>query len=216
MADQNGPWARARPETGGGGPTVLYREFPCCTRTCEPLYLKNLAPQVNFASRPLYMLVVTGYKVALCLAYLRILSGTESIYRKLTIALLVFIALSHGVSTLVIVFQCKPVSKSWHPDMDGECLADFPTWIATATLTIVCDIFTFVLPVPLFFSLQISLRRKVVLSVLFVLGFFTTACSIMRMVQIWEIRKTGDNSALVLWAVAKMNVGVSRIPSYRS
>lgn len=159
------------------------------------------------------MLVVTGYKVALCMAYLRILTGTELIYRKITIALLVFIVVSHGVSTLIIVFQCQPVSKSWHPDMNGKCLADFPTWIATATLTIVCDVFVFLLPVPLFFSLQISLRRKFVLSALFVLGFFTTACSIMRMVQIWEIPKTGDNSPLVLWGAAEMNVGVSRASS---
>lgn len=155
------------------------------------------------------MLVVTGYKVALCLAYLRILAGTQSFYQKLTVALLVFIIVSHGASTLVIIFQCKPVSKSWRPDIDGECLADFSTWIATATITIACDMVTFLLPVPLFFGLQISLRRKVALSVLFVLGFFTTACSIMRMVQIWEIRRTGDNSSLVLWATAEMNVGVS-------
>lgn len=179
------------------------------SRPVRPDGIHQLTLQVNFASRPLYMLVVTGYKVALCPAYLRILSGTQSIYRRVTIFLLGFIIVSHLISTLVIVFQCRPVSKSWIPDSDGTCLGDFPTWIATATVTIVCDVIAFLLPVPLFFSLQISLRRKVILSILFVLGFFTTACSIMRMVQIWEIAKTGDNSSLVLWAVAEMNVGVS-------
>lgn len=42
----------------------------------------------------------------------------------------------------------------------------------------------------------------------FLLGLFTTVCSIMRMVQIITIAKTGNSTMLVLWGTIEMNVGV--------
>lgn len=42
----------------------------------------------------------------------------------------------------------------------------------------------------------------------FLLGLFTTICSIMRMVQIITIAKTGNSTMLVLWGTIEMNVGV--------
>jgi hypothetical protein len=66
-----------------------------------------------------------------------------------------------------------------------------------------------VLPIPLLVSLQINIRRKSALIAVFLLGLFTTVCSIMRMVQIITIAKTGNSTMLVLWGTIEMNVGVS-------
>jgi hypothetical protein len=79
-------------------------------------------------------------------------------------------------------------------------------------ITIFCDILTFLLPVPNFLKFQIDLKRKIGLIALFLLGLFTTACSVMRMVQIGTIAKNGNKPGLVLWAIAELNVGVSGIP----
>lgn len=49
--------------------------------------------------------------------------------------------------------------------------------------------------------------------VIFLLGAFTTVCSIMRMVQIITISKNGNSTMLVLWGVIELNVGV-RTPSF--
>jgi hypothetical protein len=65
-------------------------------------------------------------------------------------------------------------------------------------------------------QLQINNRRKAALIGMFVLGLFTTICSIMRMVQIITIAKTGNSTMLVLWGTIEMNVGVSPVDEFYS
>lgn len=155
------------------------------------------------------MIVITGYKIAVCLGYLRLLGVAMPVMQKVVKSVLIFVIFSHIADTLVIVLQCLPVAKSWNPSIPGHCLANYPTWNATAAITILCDITIFLLPVFLFAKLQIDIRRKISLIVVFVLGIFTTLCSIMRMLQIQQVAKDGNNSSLVLWGTAEMNVGVS-------
>lgn len=112
---------------------------------------------------------------------------------------------------LQIILQCNPVAKSWRPEIDGTCLDTYETWNATAAVTIACDIIVFTLPVPIFWSLQMSTRRKIGLMILFLLGLFTTVCSVVRMIQIKQVKETGDNSNLVLYGTIELNVGVSRV-----
>lgn len=56
------------------------------------------------------MIGILGFKVALCLAYLRILSHGQLVYRYVVWVVLVACALGHVGGTLVLIFQCQPVS----------------------------------------------------------------------------------------------------------
>lgn len=87
---------------------------------------------------------------------------------------------------------------------------------ATASITIVCDITTFLIPIPLFIRLQMDTRHKVNLIILFAAGNFTVACSIIRMLQIKQVQKDGNNSMLLLWGSVEMNIGVSLLSRYTS
>jgi hypothetical protein len=68
---------------------------------------------------------------------------------------------------------------------------------------------TFLIPIPLFIRLQMDTRHKVNLIILFAAGNFTVACSIIRMLQIKQVQKDGNNSMLLLWGSVEMNIGVS-------
>ncbi|ELR05656.1 hypothetical protein VC83_02952 [Pseudogymnoascus destructans] len=164
---------------------------------------------INFAGRPFYMAGITGFKVALCLSYLRILNKSNKTYRKFVWVVLVTCVLGHLGGTLVLIFQCKPVHKSWLPKTPGSCLPNDTTFYALAANSIIFDCIILVLPIPLLYSLQINIRRKIALMAIFLLGIFTTICSIMRMVQIMTIAKTGNSTMLVLWGSIEMNVGIS-------
>lgn len=93
----------------------------------------------------------------------------------------------------------------------GKCLPNDKTFYALAGVTILYDCIIFLLPIPILLQLQINARRKAGLIGMFVLGLFTTVCSVMRMVQIITIAKTGNSTMLVLWGTIEMNVGVSII-----
>ena len=101
------------------------------------------------------------------------------------------------------------IRKSFYPNMSGHCLPDDKTFYAQAGVTILFDCIIFLLPIPLLARVQINMRRKVALIGVFVLGLFTTVCSIVRMLQILIIQKNGNSTMLVLWGTIEMNVGVS-------
>lgn len=168
--------------------------------------------QINFAGRPFYQIGIMGFKVALCFAYLRITgSNIRSRYRHFIWAVMIFTILTHIGGTFVLLFQCNPVKKSWRPRTPGHCLPNDTTFYVLAAISIICDLIIFTMPIPLLMKVQINLRRKVGLIAIFMLGIFTTVCSIMRMVQIITIAKNGNSTMLVLWGTIELNVGVSNV-----
>lgn len=90
----------------------------------------------------------------------------------------------------------------------GKCLPNDSTFYGLAAVTIFYDCVIFLLPIPLLLRVQINTRRKIALMGVFLLGLFTTLCSIIRMVQIRTIAKTKNSTMLVLWGTIEMNVGV--------
>ncbi|KAI9884094.1 MAG: swr1 complex component [Watsoniomyces obsoletus] len=163
---------------------------------------------LNYAGRPFYMFGITGFKVALCLAYLRIVPPSKKLFKPLIWTVLITCVLAHLAGTLVLILQCSPVRKSLRPDTPGKCLRDDITFYVLAAVTIIYDCIIFLLPIPLLARVQISRRRKVGLIGVFVLGLFTTVCSILRLVQIVTISKNGNSTMLVLWGTIEMNVGI--------
>ncbi|RSL38151.1 hypothetical protein CEP53_015127 [Fusarium sp. AF-6] len=175
--------------------------------------------RINYAGRPFYQLGISFFKIALLISYLRLLNGTDhSRYRAVVWFTIVAVFLSHFACTLVLIFACKPVAKSWNPYMDGSCLAPGPSFTGYAVVTIVADIVVAVLPVPVLWKLEIRLSKKLGLIGIFGLGIFTTVCGIMRYTQIDRITdpNDGNSTMLVLWGTIEFNVGVSITKTRRS
>lgn len=164
---------------------------------------------INFTGRPFYMVGILGFKVALCWAYLRILKASPNPHYKILILIVMAGAIiGHLAGTLILIFQCKPVQKSWQPQTKGKCMPNDATFYGLAAVTIFFDVIIFFLPIPLLLKLNINLKKKIALCCVFLLGLLTTVCSIMRMVQILTIARTGNSTMLVLWGVIELNVGI--------
>ena len=128
---------------------------------------------------------------------------------------MIFTILSHLAGTLALTLACSPVYKSWQPVIPGtstptpgSCLPSDTFFYVLSAVTIVCDVVVFLTPIPLLLKLQINLRRKIGLVGIFLLGLFTTVCSVLRMIQITQISKDGNSTGLILWGVIELNVGV--------
>lgn len=84
-----------------------------------------------------------------------------------------------------------------------------------AIYTIITDVTILVLPIPLLLGLNIKLAQKAGVLCLFLLGFFTTVCSIMRLTQIQRVGfGDGNSTMLILWGTIEFNVGVSGMTSF--
>ncbi|TWU75972.1 hypothetical protein ED733_006810 [Metarhizium rileyi] len=182
----------------------------------RPVANIGLYSKVNFAGRPIYQIGVSFFKVALLISYLRLLQGTDhKVYRMVVWATIVIVFLAHLGCALSLVFACTPVEKSWKPWVEGSCLHPGPSFTGYAIVTIVSDIVVAVLPIPVLLKLNVRLEKKLGLVGIFMLGLFTTLCSILRYLQIDRIQYgDGNSTKLILWGTIEFNVGnmVSSLP----
>ncbi|KZZ97397.1 integral membrane protein [Moelleriella libera RCEF 2490] len=172
--------------------------------------------RVNFAGRPIYQLGISFFKIALLISYLRLLQGTDhKIYRMVVWGTMIAVFLAHLGCTLSLIFACTPVEKSWKPWVTGSCLQPGPSFTGYAVVTIVSDVVVAILPIPVLLRLNVRLEKKLGLIGIFMLGLFTTICSILRYLQIDRIQYgDGNSTMLILWGVIEFNVGnmVSSLP----
>lgn len=187
-----------------------------------PLKLRSTVPsdalafkQANFAGRPIYQLGVSFFKISLLLSYLRLIQDTDQRTYEITVWFAItVIFIGHLGSSLALVFACKPVSFSWSLPVEGDmehptCLNVSSAGVGYSIITIVSDILVVMLPIPILVKLNIPTRKKVGIIGLFLLGLFTTICSIMRYVQLGRISYgDGNSTMLVLWGTIEFNVGV--------
>ncbi|KAL2142537.1 hypothetical protein VTI28DRAFT_1040 [Corynascus sepedonium] len=187
--------------------------LPLALRPKESLILYT---RTNYAGRPIYQMGISFFKVALLISYLRLFKGTHHvIYRRVVWITMVAIVAGHIGCALTLIFACKPVHRSWNPNVEGTCLAPGPSFTAYAIVTIVSDVVVAIIPIPVLLKLKVHTGKKVGLIVIFLLGLFTTLCSIFRYQQIDRIQ-TGDGNStmLIVWGVVEFNVGnmVSSLP----
>lgn len=89
-------------------------------------------------------------------------------------------------------------------------MAPGPSFTGYAVVTIISDIVTALLPLPILLKLQVRTSKKIGLVSIFMLGVLTTVASIMRYLQIDRIQHgDGDSTLLVLWGTIEFNIGVS-------
>lgn len=186
-----------------------------------PLKLRpkeNLIPYTrsNYAGRPIYQIGISFFKVALLISYLRLFKGTNHInYRRVVWVAIVAVVAGHLGCALTLILACSPVHKSWEPSTPGTCLAPGPSFTAYAIVTIVSDVVVAVIPIPVLLQLKVNMGKKIGLIVIFLLGLFTTLCSVFRYLQIDRIQYgDGNSTMLILWGVIEFNVGnvVSSLP----
>ncbi|KAJ5250433.1 hypothetical protein N7489_000843 [Penicillium chrysogenum] len=185
--------------------------------------------KINYAGRPFYQIGIAGFKASLCLSYLRLISGTSKrLYRVVIWVVIAASTLGHIAGALSLLFNCTPVGRasgsppdpklitirsqqvrrSWNPHVPGTCLPVGGLFYGLAIYTIITDVTIIVLPIPLLLGLNIKTAQKAGVVCLFLLGLFTTICSIMRLTQIQRVAfGDGNSTMLVLWGTIEFNVG---------
>lgn len=74
---------------------------------------------------------------------------------------------------LVMVFRCRPVAAGWDLALargGGRCIGNLAPMMALSVANIVIDVVILCLPVPVIVPLQMPLRQKATLTLLFATG----------------------------------------------
>lgn len=115
-----------------------------------------------------------------------------------------------------IIFQCSNPSMRWDSSVKGTC---WPQHVVQglgytdATLNIATDVFfAVVIPVPLFWNLNVNRRTRVSLIAVIGLGVFACAASIIKTVYLYNLGNYSDwlwdSRNISIWHVVELYTGV--------
>jgi len=84
--------------------------------------------------------------------------------------LIIFCVLLSIPSMLVEALACIPAVANWDPTISGRCVEYRDFWISSMALELALDVVILGFPVREVFKLQMSLKKKLGVSLIFLLG----------------------------------------------
>ncbi|KAG9675161.1 hypothetical protein KCU99_g3191, partial [Aureobasidium melanogenum] len=176
----------------------------------NPLDLHSATAKLYLSWNVLYVVLIHVTKASILTQYLRIFPTRTM--RRLT--WLLFAALVPSVlwGVFASIFICNPVRKVWRPMTPGKCLSTRTYWVSVTAVNIVLDFAVLALPMPVISRLKLPKRQKIALVGVFLLGFFTCAVSVVRLVLVHNayVRHdfTASSAEAVTWSMVEANVGI--------
>ncbi|KAH6952510.1 hypothetical protein BKA56DRAFT_605028 [Ilyonectria sp. MPI-CAGE-AT-0026] len=161
----------------------------------------------------LYPLCLYPSKAAFLFFYLRIFWSQT--FRRITYGTIVFTCAAGLSSTIVNIFQCRPVSYAWtgwDGEHTGHCMnMNYQAW-SNAGISIALDFWIIGLPISQIASLTWHWRRKAEAFLMFGIGLFITIVSIIRLRYLVfyqrTVNPTWDLVPLTNWSLVEVDVGV--------
>ncbi|KAJ6172242.1 hypothetical protein N7470_001309 [Penicillium chermesinum] len=117
----------------------------------------------------------------------------------------------------VTIWQCDPVAKAWDPTIPGKCVNTYAWYTATATISCAIDMWILIIPIPLIWRLNSSLRRRIYLLAAFLLTYSVIVVSIGRMIATTQlIPKVNEDETWWLpvylyWAILEGSLSIISI-----
>jgi hypothetical protein len=107
----------------------------------------------------------------------------------------------------------RPVKYYWEypPTTQGSCLNEGAVTLVAGILNIVNDLLCAIIPIPLVMRLQMPLRQRISVSLLFGLGFVVIVAGTVRTYYIWKgLMASYDETwyAYPLWICAAVEIDV--------
>ncbi|KAL6161683.1 hypothetical protein ACJBU6_00788 [Exserohilum turcicum] len=167
------------------------------------------------------ILIISAYsfiKLSICLFLLRLADRTK--WRPFLIGMLVFLVVFTIGSTFAIIFQCIPVRAGWDfnlrpPTGDAKCYD--PTifknvGVFNSSVNIATDLIFALIPIPMVWKLQVTLRTRIGLAAILSLGLFASGVAIYKtpmQANFFKVKDwSGDGSWYYIWQQVEMHVGI--------
>ncbi|KAF8867177.1 hypothetical protein BDZ45DRAFT_6492 [Acephala macrosclerotiorum] len=171
---------------------------------------------LNFISQPFFLVAIVLVKVSVGLFLLRL--TPSQFFHRFIWGMIGFMAMYSSVALITILTQCRPINFLWDATGTVKAVCFSPLGLrACAYFNATCGIFAdFVfalLPIPMFWKVQINMRVKIALFCILGLGLFATAACIVKVVYLSSYGSHGDflwdSVNITIWTSCELNVGIS-------
>ncbi|KAI0438886.1 hypothetical protein F4803DRAFT_72401 [Xylaria telfairii] len=164
-----------------------------------------------------YSIGITSAKASFAVLYQKIFPVRNLIIlNKAVVTFLLFQAIEES---LIVIFKCRPVRKSWTPNLNGSCLDLHPLWYTTFGFNFTTDIILYMQPILIIWRLRMPAIKRFTIAVMLSLGFFVTGISIIRLTYVTDIDMddTYQLAEALIWSAVEVCslIVCSCIPSFR-
>lgn len=120
------------------------------------------------ASAYLWTTATVMIKISILLLYIEVFASRG--FRMVAYAGVAFVSFFWIGFFISICVQCRPFEKNWNQEIPGHCVNLSAETIGGACINMVIDLALVVLPTPVIWRLHMTLKKKVVVNLLFSLG----------------------------------------------
>ncbi|KAJ5295066.1 hypothetical protein N7508_009887 [Penicillium antarcticum] len=179
-------------------------------------YNRVAGSKIQIIGWSLYVAILWLVKFSLSVFYSRLTTGLQSLPTRVRLAY-VILAVTWAATQLSLLLSCQPFHAFWQisPNPGKLCQpTNSPVYVLVVViLNIITDIYLLSIPLPLLWTVNISLKRKVPLMALFSGAAFVITASIIRAVTIMSSGPDGA-SAGSKWACREtfVSIVVSNLP----
>ncbi|KAF3005327.1 hypothetical protein E8E14_002347 [Neopestalotiopsis sp. 37M] len=176
-----------------------------------------------FWDEMLYITALALTKVSILFFYLKVFPKRSF---RICVFILIALNLCYALGyVLVLIFQCSPINGawlSWDGEYDAKCVSINILGWSAAAINIALDLATILLPLPELFQLSMSWKKKVQILLMFMVGFFVTIVSAIRLRSLIEFgttqNVTQDYVEVGYWSTIEVPVGIicACMPAVRS
>jgi len=140
----------------------------------------------------LYVFGMVCVKFSILLLYARIFRSP--VFTRALYALAAFIAAWALTAFFASIFNCYPISSAWDPSITGRCIDYGKVTLVIGILNVLIDFTMLAYPIPMVWGLNMSTRRKILLSLTFAAGCCACIISIARLFYARRVASTYDPS----------------------
>ncbi|KAI1153266.1 hypothetical protein F4825DRAFT_461237 [Nemania diffusa] len=164
-----------------------------------------------------YSIGITSAKASFAILYVRLVPVRRLvILNKIVVIFLLFQAIEES---LIVPLRCRPIRKSWIPDLEGHCFDLHPLWYSTFAFNFATDVILFLQPILVARRLQMPALKRFELGAMFSLGFLVTGMGFIRLKYVITIGMddTYELAEALLWSAAEICslATCACVPSFR-
>lgn len=159
----------------------------------------NIAPiaYVAFVATNVYIPLVALVKSAILLEWISIFLplGTRGYFFWISQVVIGIITVWAILALVLTNVSCTPYELNWDPLLPGNCLFDFKNLtLASAIINFALDLVPLILPQRIIWGLNLSMTKKLGVSIIFLVGLVGIAAACIRLVCVVTYRSAHDDT----------------------
>ncbi|KAI0119751.1 hypothetical protein F4814DRAFT_413144 [Daldinia grandis] len=161
----------------------------------------------------LYGIAVLGLKAAILIDWMGIFvpKGSRTPFWWASVLVLSLNTLWYLSNRIMENFHCIPFKRIWDLTVPGTCYDWTYGLLAASSINVISDFAIFILPQAIIWRLNMPRRRKIGLSIIFMLGLLGCVAATIRLAQTVKYVRSSDKvytvSSMTLAAAAEMTCG---------